>query len=225
MTTIFTSRERKVILFLSFLFLVGNSVRLYKAYDGTRDSRTLDLGSLEPADSSEVMRLFESSRELRHQRENVRNVEFPIDINRADFWDLVALPGIGPERAKKIMDLREKKKGFRVETDLLEIPGIGEKTLETLRDYIHPIAPGSEVPETDNTIGINLNGASRAQLETLPGIGPVLAERIVTYRERHGSFRSLEEVMGVRGIGEDRFRDLEPLLSIGDEPNNPAEPQ
>ncbi len=138
MRSIFTTRERKVILFLSLLFLLGNGIRLYRRISDGGDERILDLGSLEPADSAEVARLLQKSLDIKRQHEAAENVEFPLDINQA----------------------------------------------------------------------------GRRQLESLPGIGAVLAERIVTYRDSHGSFRSLEELKGVKGIGDSRLKDLEPFLTI-----------
>lgn len=55
---------------------------------------------------------------------------------------------------------------------------------------------------------LNLNTATAAQLEELPGIGPVLAAAILEERERRGGFRSVNELRDVRGIGEKRFADL-----------------
>jgi competence protein ComEA len=50
------------------------------------------------------------------------------------------------------------------------------------------------------------------QLDTLPGVGPVLARHIVDYRTSHGGFRSVDELREVNGIGERRFADLRPLV-------------
>ncbi len=61
---------------------------------------------------------------------------------------------------------------------------------------------------------ININTASKRELESLPGIGPTYAERILVYRRENGPFRSKEEVMSVRGIGERRYRDLEPHITV-----------
>jgi competence protein ComEA len=61
---------------------------------------------------------------------------------------------------------------------------------------------------------INVNTATQEQLETLPGIGPVLAEAIITERDRRGGFRSVNELRDVRGIGDQRFADLEGLVTI-----------
>ena len=62
---------------------------------------------------------------------------------------------------------------------------------------------------------VDLNQASAAQLETLPGVGAVTAERIVEYRQENGGFKKIEELMNVRGIGERSFLRLRPLVTVG----------
>ena len=61
---------------------------------------------------------------------------------------------------------------------------------------------------------INLNTASVAQLETLPGIGRSTAERILEYRQKNGSFKKIEDLMNVRGVGEKSFLKLKPLITV-----------
>ena len=61
---------------------------------------------------------------------------------------------------------------------------------------------------------LNLNSASVAQLEALPGIGRATAERIVEYRQKNGSFKKAEDLMNVRGIGEKNFLKLKPLVTV-----------
>ncbi|MFD4372033.1 helix-hairpin-helix domain-containing protein [Streptomyces sp. NPDC058486] len=64
---------------------------------------------------------------------------------------------------------------------------------------------GSGVP-------LSLNTATAEQFDGLPGVGPVLARRIVDHRTEHGGFRAVEELREVDGIGERRFADLQPLV-------------
>lgn len=61
---------------------------------------------------------------------------------------------------------------------------------------------------------ININTASAAELEALPGIGPSLAQRIVAYREEHGPFRTIEDIKNVSGIGEGRFAQIKDLITV-----------
>lgn len=61
---------------------------------------------------------------------------------------------------------------------------------------------------------VNINTASAAELDTLPGIGPAYAERIISYREEHGSFSSIEELQEVSGIGPKTFEKLKDMVSI-----------
>jgi len=62
---------------------------------------------------------------------------------------------------------------------------------------------------------ININTASKAQLTDLPGIGNVLAERIVDYRARNGAFNTIEDIRNVTGIGERRFEAIQDLITVG----------
>ncbi|MFJ4929622.1 helix-hairpin-helix domain-containing protein [Streptomyces sp. NPDC088736] len=62
------------------------------------------------------------------------------------------------------------------------------------------------------TAPVSLNTATVDQLDTLPGVGPVLARHIVEYRTEHGGFRSVDELREVNGIGDRRFADLQNLV-------------
>jgi competence protein ComEA len=61
---------------------------------------------------------------------------------------------------------------------------------------------------------VNLNTATAAQLDALPGIGKATAERIIEYRQKSGGFKKTEELMNVQGIGEKNFLKLKPLVTV-----------
>jgi len=66
------------------------------------------------------------------------------------------------------------------------------------------------------TAPININTATQAQLESLPGVGPKAAQRILDYRKQNGSFKKVEDLMNVKGFGEKTFLKLKPMLTVSD---------
>jgi len=69
---------------------------------------------------------------------------------------------------------------------------------------------------------VNINTATVDQLSTLHGVGPKLAARIVEYRQKSGSFRSTQELMNVKGIGEKNFAKIESWLTVAEPAKAPA---
>ena len=62
---------------------------------------------------------------------------------------------------------------------------------------------------------ININTASAADLQRLPGIGAKTAGRVIEYRQKNGPFKKVEELMNVRGVGEKNFLKLKNQISVG----------
>ena len=75
---------------------------------------------------------------------------------------------------------------------------------------------GTSAPKATASVEnpVNLNTATSAQLETLPGIGPATAQRILEYRQKNSGFKKIEDLMNVRGVGEKSFLKLKPLVSV-----------
>jgi len=89
----------------------------------------------------------------------------------------------------------------------IELPARSEVNLE------RAIASGIDRPAPVSG-KININTATASELETLPGIGPVLAGRIVEYREEVGPFDDTREITEVSGIGEVKYGDIEELIEV-----------
>ena len=76
-------------------------------------------------------------------------------------------------------------------------------------------AAAETVPEETVSFPVNINTADADTLTALPGIGQVLAERIVAYRRQNGLFRAVEEIMKVEGIGEKKAEAILDLITVG----------
>ena len=74
------------------------------------------------------------------------------------------------------------------------------------------------------TTPVNINTATQEQLETLPGLGPKVAQRIIEYRQKNGNFKKVEDLMNVKGIGEKSFLKLKPMLTIAQKAESAGAP-
>lgn len=100
-----------------------------------------------------------------------------------------------------------------VDGEQLVIPAVGEAQRQ------QPTPPGAAAPAPAHTSGaasapIDLNTADQLTLETLPGVGPVLAARIIAWRDEHGRFTSVQELAEVSGVGEKRYAELAPRVRV-----------
>lgn len=81
---------------------------------------------------------------------------------------------------------------------------------------VKPAAPAPAAPASvDHAVTtVHLNTATAAELEGLPGVGPVLAERIVRYRADHGPFKTVGQLHEVKGVGDDLLKQLQANLDL-----------
>jgi competence protein ComEA len=93
----------------------------------------------------------------------------------------------------------------------------GERIIVPFKPTPAPVAVANQTPQTEPaTAGpLNINTASADELDELPGIGEVIAERIVAYRETNGAFSSVEELAEVSGISERMVDELRPMITVG----------
>jgi competence protein ComEA len=124
-----------------------------------------------------------------------------------------------------VIDAVEAVGGALAEGDLNRL-NLAAKLADGQRIYVakageaDPGVSGDAVPGATAGDGtapagkVNLNTASEAQLEQLPGIGPTYALAIIAERQRRGGFRSVNELRTVHGIGDKRFEQLAPLVTV-----------
>lgn len=72
----------------------------------------------------------------------------------------------------------------------------------------------SDSGSNDKNIKININTATLAELDNLPGIGPSTAQKIIEYREKNGKFKKIEDIQNVKGIGEAKYEDIKEKITV-----------
>ena len=101
------------------------------------------------------------------------------------------------------------------------IPKVGEEISEQneFLEYISSSFGNNDVIEEKNGIAIggekvNINTAKQTELETLPGIGPSTAQKIIDYRTKNGLFETIEDIQNVKGIGDGKFEEIKDNICV-----------
>ncbi len=138
-----------------------------------------------------------------------------------DIAGKVRRPGVATLPAgSRVIDALKKAGGARGGADLtgLNLARVlvdGEQILVGRPPVPGGVGAGvaSGAPQPTGAL-VNLNTATQDQLETLPGVGPVTAQKILQWRTDHGTFSSVDELLEIDGIGEKTFADLAPLVTL-----------
>ncbi|WP_422444621.1 helix-hairpin-helix domain-containing protein [Thermoanaerobacterium sp. DL9XJH110] len=134
------------------------------------------------------------------------------------------------EEGKRVKDAIEAAGGNLPEADLLRL-NLAQKLRDEDKLYVPRVGEfpeGQEEPGGGNTgmagatVGIssfsdnkiNINTADLVELDTLPGIGPTTAQKIIDYRNQNGPFKSIEEIKNVSGIGDKKFEEIKDKIKV-----------
>jgi len=88
----------------------------------------------------------------------------------------------------------------------------GEQIVVLKKGEAPAVATGGSAQQPGGKL--NINNATESDFDGLPGIGPVLAQKIVAYREQHGPFHSIQDLMKVSGVGPKKFETLQALITV-----------
>lgn len=147
-----------------------------------------------------------------------------LEINSADRAGLLQLPGVGESLADRMEAYRRDHGPFQRIDDLRGVRGIGPATMERLRPWIYvegdttgnsasnqPVA--SRKPTKLRKGVVDLNKAGKEELMTVPGIGPVTAERILEARKRQ-PFQTVDDLRRVPGLGGKTFERIQAFVTV-----------
>lgn len=138
------------------------------------------------------------------ERENRKPVV--VDVNEADTSAFIALPGIGSKLSARIVSFREKLGGFHSVEQIGETYGLPDSTFQKIKGRLQVDGKGLRK--------INVNTATKDELKVHPYIKWNLANAIVEYRNQHGAFKSLEELMNITLIDEKTFQKIIYYLTL-----------
>jgi competence ComEA-like helix-hairpin-helix protein len=196
----FNHTERKSLATATGLVLLGTAVRLATGPSAADTGwRSLDGTAIESISKPELTSAVEMAIADEKRAGTPLADGEKIDPNFADAIELRRLPGVGPAKAAAIVADRRANGPFRSLEDLERVKGLGRATVESLSPHLELVSMPTVRRPADRRI--DLNRAGRAELTALPGIGPALADRIISFRVEQGGFRSVEDLRGVPGIG------------------------
>lgn len=221
-----------LILIISILIIIG--YYLYYRNNNDYEEFETDIEIEETKEEKEGNTFKEKNKLEETDSEEVKSKSEEMIIvhitGEVKYWGVLEL-----ERGSRIIDAVNKAGGFTDEADTEKVnlayeltdgvkvyipsKNVDKESNITTQEYIttesgdNEIVEETEMKQSSNIL-VNINEATQTELETLPGIGPSIALKIISYRKENGKFSTIEDIKNVSGIGENKFESIKDLISL-----------
>ncbi|MFG6494101.1 helix-hairpin-helix domain-containing protein [Fictibacillus sp. UD] len=196
---------------IGIVFLLVISLSLFNYF---KSEENIPITSQIPAHNEPVIKISDTPKQEEID-ENKEVQDIMVDVQGS-----VKNPGVYKMRdGDRVMHAIQKAGGFQEQAELRSV-NQAMKISDEMIVYVASKGEEYEVQREEGSNGsqtsglININSADEALLQTLNGVGPAKAQSIITYREEHGPFTSIEQLMEVRGIGEKTIEQWKDKISF-----------
>ncbi|GEM_PF-747747 len=161
------------------------------------------------------------------QSRQLRQIIHPFNINLADTNDFMQLVGIGPVLSHRIINYRKAKGGFSSVEEIRKVYGLKQEVYEQIKSFLYvdsttfsrkpsrfSTGPHFKKDKYANLSAVDINLADSSMFSAFPGIGPVLSQRIINYRNSRHGFQQIEDLQKVYGLKVEVFQQIKPYLFI-----------
>lgn len=213
-----------VIICLGGYYIYYKNSNTYKEFENISQIEELLPYEEEHQNTNSNTNFNDTSTEISHEEEMIM-VHITGEVKN---WGVIEL-----KSGSRIIDAVNEAGGFTEDADTekinlayiisdgmkIYIPNKNEDINDDGAEYISTdsgeniITGGKKLKENENKL-ININKATQTELESLPGIGPSTALKIISYRNEQGNFSSIEDIKNVNGIGESKFENIKDLICI-----------
>ena len=220
-----------VILLLLGYYMFYKRSNIYKEFEESSNIEELIAYEEEIEQNVEEENKFDEAAENSEEEvvENKKKIVVHI-TGEVNNWGVIEL-----EEGARVIDAVNVAGGFTKEADMekvnlayvlsdaikIYIPSKNEEeeSVISTKEYITTdsgdnIATGEEGMKQSRNSVVNINEATQTELESLPGIGPSTALKIISYRKENGNFSSIEDIKNVSGIGDNKFENIRELICV-----------
>jgi competence protein ComEA len=209
----FLTQKKKIIIIVLAIIILGG----YYIYNSSKDYNTIE-------ETQEIL-VASNTTETKEDEEE--------DMIAIHITGAVKTPGVVKvKEGSRIEDVIEVAGGLTEDADItnvnlayivddgikIRIPSINDET-ETEDDYItedsgEGVVVSGTTESSKSSSLVNINTATQTELETLNGIGPSLASKIIEYRETNGKFKTIEDIKNVTGIGDKKYESIKDFIKV-----------